>query len=64
MVKAIPWDMIVVHYDKLFQSTEGRSPISGRIILEALMIKHIENLSDRATIQHIRENMFMQYRMD
>ena len=61
MAKAIPWDMIVVHYDKLFQSTEGRPPISGRIILGALMIKHIENLSDRATIQHIQENMFMQY---
>lgn len=61
MALAIPWDKIVSHYDKIFQSTEGRPPISGRVILGALMIKHIENLSDRATIQHIRENMFMQY---
>jgi transposase, IS5 family len=61
MAKAIPWDSIVVHYDRLFTSTEGRPPISGRVILGALMIKHIENLSDRATILHIQENMFMQY---
>ena len=25
------------------------------------MIKHIESLTDRGTIQHIQENMFMQY---
>ena len=61
MALSIPWDKIVIHYDKIFRSAEGRPPISGRIILGALMIKHIENLSDRATIQHIRENMFMQY---
>jgi hypothetical protein len=61
MARVIPWDKIVSHYDKIFQSTEGRPPISGRVILGALMIKHIENLSDRATIQHIRENMCMQY---
>ncbi|MFZ6025093.1 MAG: transposase [Bacteroidota bacterium] len=61
MGKAIPWDGIVPHYDKLFSSKEGRAPISGRVIIGALIIKHIENLSDRATIQHIQENMFMQY---
>ena len=61
MAQSIPWDKIVNHYDKIFQSAEGRPPISGRVILGALMIKHIENLSDRATIQHIQENMFMQY---
>jgi hypothetical protein len=61
MAKAIPWDSIVVYYDKLFTATEGRPPISGRVILGALMIKHIEGLSDRATILHIQENMFMQY---
>ena len=59
MAEAIPWDSIVVHYDKLFQSTEGRPPISGRVILGAMMIKHIENLSDRATILHIQENMYI-----
>jgi hypothetical protein len=61
MAKLMPWDEIVVHYDRLFSSTEGRPAISGRVILGALIIKHIEGLTDRKTIQHIRENMFMQY---
>ena len=61
MSQAIPWDKIVPYYDQLFSSSEGRAPISGRIIIGAMIIKHIEGLTDRATIQHIEENMFMQY---
>ena len=61
MAQAIPWDKIVPHYDQLFCSDEGRVPISGRIIIGAMIIKHIEKLTDRAAIQHIQENMFMQY---
>lgn len=60
MAHAIPWDKIVPYYDRLF-SSEGRPPISGRVVLGAMIIKHIEGLTDRATIQHIEENMFMQY---
>jgi hypothetical protein len=59
--QAIPWDKIVPYYDQLFSSSEGRAPISGRVIIGAMIIKHIEDLTDRATIQHIQENMFMQY---
>jgi hypothetical protein len=61
MAQAIPWDKIVPYYDQLFSSSEGRAPISGRVIIGAMIIKHIEDLTDRATIQHIEENMFMQY---
>ena len=61
MAHAIPWDSIVCHYDKLFTSREGRPPISGRIVLGAIIIKHYLNLSDRETIAQVRENMFMQY---
>ncbi len=61
MAEAIPWDKIVGHYDHLFNAVEGRPPISGRVILGAMMIKHIEVLTDRRTIEHIQENMFMQY---
>lgn len=61
MAQAIPWDKIVPYYNCIFDSNEGRTPISGRVIIGAMIIKHIENLTDRATIQHIQENMFMQY---
>ena len=57
----ISWDKIVSVYDKQFPSKEGRPPINGRIIVGALIIKHMLDLTDRETIEQIRENMFMQY---
>jgi hypothetical protein len=59
--RLLPWDSIVKPYDAQFRSEEGRPPISGRIVLGAVIIKHLLNLSDRETIQQIQENMFMQY---
>ena len=61
LAKAIPWDGIVSRYDKIFKSEEGRKPISGRVVVGAIIIKHLNNLSDRETIEQIRENMYMQY---
>jgi len=57
----IPWDKIVGLYDNQFQSKEGRPAISGRVVLGALIIKHILHLTDEETIHQIEENMFMQY---
>jgi IS5 family transposase len=59
--KHLPWDKIVTPYDMQFRSAEGRPPISGRIVLGALIIKHMLSLTDRETIQQIQENVFMQY---
>jgi transposase, IS5 family len=61
MSQAIPWDRIVKPYDNMFSSAQGRPPISGRVIIGAMIIKHIEDFTDRDTITHIQENMFMQY---
>src|SRR6187455_1800335 len=61
LAHCIPWDEIVSVYDKQFFSSEGRPPISGRVVLGALIIKHLESFTDRATIDHIAENMYMQY---
>jgi len=61
LAHSIPWDRLVRYYDDLFPSKEGRPPISGRVILGAVIIKHLGDLSDRETIAQIQENMFMQY---
>lgn len=61
LAKLIPWDKIVSKYDNLFPSKEGRPPISGRVILGSVMIKHLGNLTDRETIAQIQENMYLQY---
>lgn len=61
LAERIPWDRIVPSYDQLFVSKEGRPPISGRVILGSLIIKHLGNLTDRETIAQIQENMYMQH---
>lgn len=59
--RLLPWDDIVKPYDVQFKSEEGRPPISGRIVLGAVIIKHLLSFSDRETVQQIQENVFMQY---
>lgn len=39
----------------------GRPTVDLRIILGALMVKHIEGLSDEDTIDYIQENVYAQY---
>ncbi len=58
----IPWDKIVGQYNKQMSgSSEGRPPLSGRIAIGAIIIKHINNWDDRETIMQIQENMYLQY---
>lgn len=61
LAHSIPWDKLVGYYNNLFPSIEGRPPINGRVILGAVIIKHLGDLTDRETIAQIQENMFMQY---
>jgi hypothetical protein len=61
LAHSIPWDAIVGPYNKLFRSKEGRPPISGRVILGAIIIKHMGNFTDRETVAQISENPYMQY---
>ena len=58
----IPWDEICGLYLKQVGiSTTGRPPLSPRVIIGSIMIKHLLNLDDRETVAQISENMYMQY---
>ena len=58
----IPWDDLVsIYHSQLGNDRTGASGINPRVVLGALIIKHICNLSDRETIGQIQENMYMQY---
>jgi IS5 family transposase len=58
----IPWDQIVgVYLKQLRNHTIGASSINPRVILGAVIIKHIKNLSDEETILEIQENVYLQY---
>ncbi len=58
----IPWDGIVnVYLNQLNNHQTGASNINPRVVLGALMVKHMMNISDENTIQIIRENLYIQY---
>lgn len=62
LARLIPWDELVGLYEKQMRnSATGASNINPRVVLGAVMIKHMCNLSDEETILQIQENMYMQY---
>jgi hypothetical protein len=62
LASQIPWDQIVgVYLKQLRNHSTGASSINPRVVLGAVMIKHIKNLSDEETIFEIQENVYLQY---
>lgn len=63
LANSIPWDKLVTPLIKAARSVKqkGASPINPRVMLGAMFIKHICEISDRETILQIQENMYMQY---
>jgi len=61
--KLMPWDLIEDIYAKSFKSEnpDGRPPIPARIAFGALYIKENENFPQKRTMEHISENVYMQY---
>jgi len=59
--KAVPWDEFASAYMAMMNKGHGRPSISPRIVLGALIIKHLEKLDDRGVILAIQENIYMQY---
>lgn len=60
--KSIPWDSIVNLYRKHHPTKgTGRPPLSPRILIGAIMIKHLHDYDDRETIEQIKENIYLQY---
>lgn len=58
----LPWDIIEVEYNKRLHNQEaGADNKPARVIVGALIVKHVEVLSDEKTIQAIQENPYMQY---
>jgi hypothetical protein len=59
--KIVPWDKFAKVYISMMSSKHGRPGLSPRLVLGALIIKHIENLDDRGVITNIQENIYMQF---
>jgi len=59
--RIVPWDKFASAYMSMMSVDFGRPGISPRIVLGALIIKHLEKLDDRGVIAAIQENIYMQY---
>src|SRR5580698_1198598 len=58
----IPWDgMVKIYNSQLHNSETGAGNINPRIVLGAIIIKHMCGYSDEETILQIEENMYLQY---
>jgi len=63
MANIVPWDMVEDIYAEKFKDdkADGRPPITARMAFGALYIKESENFPQERTMQHIAENVYMQY---
>ncbi len=59
--QSVPWDKFASAYMSMMNAGFGRPGVSPRIVLGALIIKHLEKLDDRGVILAIQENIYMQY---
>jgi len=59
--KSIPWDELASIYYQAMNSRKGAPSIDARIVIGALIIKHMLRLDDRGTIEMISEHVYMQY---
>lgn len=61
LADGIPWEEFTEVYNKVLSSTTGRPALSSRVVVGALIIKHMLSLTDEETIAQIRENPYLQY---
>ena len=61
LAKLLDWDSFAAIYGANLSSTMGAKGVDARVVLGALIIKHIERKDDRGTIEMIAENPYMQF---
>lgn len=61
MSKMIPWEEYEEEYAKNFTEKKGAPAKSFRMALGALIIKEMLGISDRETVEQIKENSYLQY---
>ena len=61
MAELIPWSEFESEYAKKFSETMGAPAKPFRMALGALIIKEKLGTSDRETVEHIKENPYLQY---
>jgi transposase, IS5 family len=61
LAEIIPWDELGSVYNSNFHPTMGAPATPSRVVIGAMILKHMKNLSDEEVIEDIRENPYCQY---
>src|SRR5512147_54029 len=61
MANIIPWSEFEAEYAAIFSASMGAPAKTFRMALGALIIKEKLGISDRETVEQIRENPYLQY---
>ncbi len=61
MADLVPWDDMAKVFFSRMSKDVGRASVDLRVVLGALLIKHIEGISDEDTIVYLQENIYAQY---
>lgn len=61
LANLLDWDSFASIYGANLSSTMGAKGIDARVVIGALIIKHLERKDDRGTIEMITENPYMQF---
>jgi hypothetical protein len=61
MANLIPWEKFEEEYAKSFSEKKGAPALPFRMALGALIIQERLGISDRETVEQIRENPYLQY---
>ena len=64
MSKMIPWEKFEEEYAKNFIEDKGAPAKSFRMALGALIIKEMLGISDRETVEQIKENPYLQLQIN
>jgi IS5 family transposase len=61
LAHCIPWDKLANVYYRKMNSDFGAPSLDARMVIGAVIIKHMLNLDDREVVAQIQENMYLQY---
>jgi transposase, IS5 family len=56
-----PWDELAKVYHRQMSVDQGRGAVDTRLIIGALIVKHMLKLDDREVIATLQENIYLQY---
>jgi IS5 family transposase len=61
LAQRIPWDKLAAVYYRKMRADFGPPMLDARMVIGAVIIKHLLCIDDREVVQQISENMYLQY---